>query len=510
MLAERADEMFPIEDKNRIDLADCKVNGAAATALPEMFARRYNVVPIDIEGEELTVAVEDATNVVILDDLHMITGYQIKAVVAEKKEILTLINRLYKASDAVQNEASSVHEDEVDDRIGSMRAVSEEAPVIKLVNMIINKAVNERASDIHIEPHERDLRIRYRVDGVLHEVMRSPKHVQAGLISRVKIMAGLNIAENRIPQDGHCDLSVGGKVIDFRVATLPTIYGERVVLRILRKDSILLSLDDLGFLPESLGKFKAAFSKPYGAILVTGPTGSGKSTTLYGALNVINNSAKNIITVEDPVEYRLPGINQIQVSGKTGMTFSKGLRAILRASPDIVMVGEIRDRETAQIAIEAALTGHLVLSTLHTNDAPGAVSRLNEMGIAPFLTASAIHCVQAQRLARRLCSECKEEYTVAIDVLKRVQFPLDSDEPPALYRPKGCHKCNNTGYRGRVGVYEVMLLSDTIKRLCVERATADDIRRVAVDEGMKTLRQDGFDKVKLGTTSLEEILRVIV
>ncbi|MBS3908305.1 MAG: type II/IV secretion system protein [Actinobacteria bacterium] len=511
MLAEHADEMFPIEDTDRVDLADYKVKGAAPAALPEMFARRYNVVPIDIEGEELTVAVEDATNVVILDDLHMITGYQIKAVVAEKKEILTLINRLYKASEAVQNEASSYWAPaEVDDRIGNLRAISEEAPIIKLVNMIINKAVNERASDIHIEPHERDLRIRYRVDGVLHEVMRSPKHVQAGLISRVKVMAGLNIAENRVPQDGHCDLSVGGKVIDFRVATLPTIYGERVVLRILRKDSILLSLDDLGFLPESLGKFKAAFSKPYGAILVTGPTGSGKSTTLYGALNVINDSAKNIITVEDPVEYRLPGINQIQVSGKTGMTFSKGLRAILRASPDIVMVGEIRDRETAQIAIEAALTGHLVLSTLHTNDAPGAVSRLNEMGIAPFLTASAIHCVQAQRLARRLCAECKEEYTVAVDVLKRVAFPLDGDDSPVLYRPKGCHKCNNTGYKGRIGIYEVMPLSDNLKRLCVERATADDIRRVAIDEGMKTLRHDGFDKVKLGTTSLEEILRVIV
>lgn len=510
MIPEHADELFTTEENDRVDLADYRINAAAVTALPEMFARRYNVVPVDIDGEELTVAVDDTTNVIILDDLHMITGYQIRTVVAEKKDILTLINRLYKASESVQNEVSNFGAAEVDDRIGSLRAVSEEAPVIKLVNMIINKAVNERASDIHIEPHERDLRIRYRVDGVLHEVMRSPKHVQAGLISRIKVMAGLNIAENRIPQDGHCDLSVGGSVIDFRVATLPTIYGERVVLRILRKDSILLSLDDLGFLPESLGKFKTAFSKPYGAILVTGPTGSGKSTTLYGALNVVNDSAKNIITVEDPVEYRLPGINQIQVSSKTGMTFSKGLRAILRASPDIVMVGEIRDRETAQIAIEAALTGHLVLSTLHTNDAPGAVSRLNEMGIAPFLTASAIHCVQAQRLARRLCPECKEEYTVAVEVLKRVAFPLEGDESPVLYKPRGCHKCNNTGYKGRIGVYEVMLLSDSLKRLCVERASADDIRRLAVEEGMKTLRQDGFEKVRLGVTSLEEILRVIV
>jgi type IV pilus assembly protein PilB len=510
MLAERSGDTFPTEESSQVDLTEYQVNPGAVTSLPEVFARRYCVVPIDFDDDRLVVAVEDILNVVALDDLQMITGYDIKAVAASKKDILALINRFYRASEAIQNEVSNLQLEKVDNRIEDLRTISEEAPVIKLVNMIIGKAVNERASDIHIEPQERDLRIRYRIDGVLHEVMRSPKQTQAGLISRVKIMAGLNIAETRVPQDGHCDISAGGKVIDFRVATLPTIYGERVVLRILRKDSILLSLDDLGFLPESLSSFKGSFTKPYGAILVTGPTGSGKSTTLYAALNVLNSNSKNIITVEDPVEYRLPGINQIQVSSKAGMTFAKGLRAILRASPDIVMVGEIRDRETAQTAIEAALTGHLVLSTLHTNDAAGAVSRLTEMGIAPFLTASSIHCIQAQRLARRLCPDCREEYTMPLDMLKMVQFPLTDGRPPVLCRPKGCSKCNDTGYRGRIGIYEVMLMSDAIKKLCVERSPADKIKRVAVAEGMKTLRLDGFDKVKLGITSLEEVLRVIV
>ncbi|MHB8841596.1 MAG: GspE/PulE family protein, partial [Candidatus Aquicultor sp.] len=394
--------------------------------------------------------------------------------------------------------------------IGGLREVSEEAPVIKLVNMLIMKAINERASDIHVEPQEKELRIRYRVDGVLHDSMCSPKQIQAGVISRLKIMAGLDIAETRIPQDGHCDLLVAGKMIDFRVSTLPTIYGERVVLRVLRKESILIDLDDLGFLPDSLNKFKGSFNKPYGAVFVTGPTGSGKSTTLYAALNILNNSAKNIITVEDPVEYRLPGVNQIQVNSKTGLTFARCLRAILRSSPDIVMVGEIRDKETAQIAIEAALTGHMVLSTLHTNDAPGAITRLIEMGIAPFLIASAIECIQAQRLARRLCPDCKEEYEPAIDALKRISFPMEDEEHLRFYRPKGCPRCNGTGYKGRVGIYEVMVLSETIKDLCVKRATADEVKRVAIAEGMRTLRQDGFEKVRTGMTSLEEIMRVII
>lgn len=493
-----------------VDLSEYSINPAAVTVLPDSLARRYHAIPIEIEGQNLVVAMRDPLNVLVIDDLHMITGYEIKAVAALESEIAAALNRYYKAMDAVKDEISILENADGKPEVGNLRSVSEEAPVIKLVNMIITKAVNERVSDIHIEPQEKDVRIRYRVDGVLHEVMKSPKHIQTGVTSRLKVMANLDIAETRIPQDGHCNLKVGGNVVDFRVATLPTIYGERVVLRILRKESILLDLDDLGFLPESLAKFKSAFSKPYGAVLVTGPTGSGKSTTLYAVLNILNNNDKNIITVEDPVEYRLPGINQVQVSPKSGLTFAKGLRAMLRASPDVVMVGEIRDAETAQIAIEAALTGHLVLSTLHTNDAPGAVSRLTEMGITPFLTASALECVQAQRLARRLCPDCKEPHVPSIDALKRVNFPVQNGEEITLYKPKGCPKCNGTGYKGRIGIYEVMTFSEAIEELCVKRATTEEIKRVAVSEGMKTLRMDGFEKAKLGLTSLEEIMRIVV
>lgn len=504
-------ELLGSSDFSFVDLSEYHINVSAASILPETFARRYNVLPIDFDGEKLVVAIADPTNVVAVDDLQMITGYDIKAVVALEDEIKIALNRYYRATEAVRDEVSTLTLiEEAQQGIGGLREVSEEAPVIKLVNMIIIKAINERASDIHIEPQEKELRIRYRIDGVLHESMCSPKQIQAGVISRLKIMAGLDIAETRIPQDGHCDLMVAGKMIDFRVSTLPTIYGERVVLRVLRKESILIDLDDLGFLPDSLNKFKSSFNKPYGAVFVTGPTGSGKSTTLYAALNILNNSAKNIITVEDPVEYRLPGVNQIQVNSRTGLTFARCLRAILRSSPDIVMVGEIRDKETAQIAIEAALTGHMVLSTLHTNDAPGAITRLTEMGIVPFLIASAIECIQAQRLARRLCPECKEEYKPPIDALRRLNFPMEDMDSIKFYRPKGCPKCNGTGYKGRVGVYEVMVLSPTIKDLCVRRATADEVKRVAIAEGMKTLQQDGFEKVRAGITSLEEVMRVII
>ncbi|MDP3014103.1 MAG: GspE/PulE family protein, partial [Candidatus Subteraquimicrobiales bacterium] len=321
----------------------------------------------------------------------------------------------------------------------------------------------------------------------------------------------LDVAESRKPQDGHTSLTLSGKSYDFRVATLPIVYGERVVLRILEKESILLRLEDLGFLEEDLEKFRSAFTKPYGAILITGPTGSGKSTTLYATLNVLNTEEVNIITVEDPVEYRLPGINQIQINTKAGLTFARGLRSILRASPDIVMVGEIRDKETAQIAIEAALTGHLVFSTLHTNDAPSAISRLTEMGIEPFLTASAIDCVQAQRLARRLCKYCKETYKPDMDTLKSIGFPLKEDEEvPNLYRAKGCARCNNTGYKGRVGIYEVMLISEAIRKLTIEAASAAEIKEAALSEGMRTLKQDALEKVKRGTTSIDEVFRVVI
>lgn len=490
-----------------IDFADRKVNPNAITAAPEELARRYTVIPVDFENDKLVVAMADPRNVLAIDDLRIVTGYEIKVGIATRDDIVNAIDEYYKEHAEVDEDFSGL---EGTDDLDGLHEISEDAPIVKLVNLIITRAVNDRASDIHIEPQEKDMRVRYRIDGVLHEVMRSPKQIQPAVLSRLKIMASMDIAEARKPQDGHCGLSINGQAIDFRVATLPTVYGERIVLRILQKESIMLRLEDLGFLPESLERFTSAYNKPYGAILVTGPTGSGKSTTLYATLNVLNTQAKNIVTIEDPVEYRLPGINQVQINARAGLSFGRGLRSILRTSPDIVMVGEIRDQETASIAVEAALTGHLVLSTLHTNDAPGAISRLTEMGIEPFLISSAIDCVQAQRLARRLCSDCKEAYTPSKQALVDIGFEVEGEELPTLYRPKGCSKCNGTGYKGRCGLYEVMLMSEQIERLTCERASSEELKKVAVEEGMKTLRQDGLEKVRLGTTSIEEVMRVVV
>ncbi len=401
-------------------------------------------------------------------------------------------------------------EDVTDEALAGLTAVESEAPAVKLVNYIIQKAVADRASDIHIEPQEHDLRVRFRVDGVLHEAMTpAPKSIQTSIISRFKIMAELDIAESRKPQDGHCAVTVSGHKVDFRVSTLPTVYGERIVLRILRKDAILLELKDLGFLPSSLDRFEASFTKPYGCILVTGPTGSGKSTSLYAAINVLNNPGRHIITAEDPVEYRLPGVNQCQVNSRAGLTFARALRSFLRCSPDIILVGEIRDQETAQIAVESALTGHLVLSTLHTNDSAGAITRLIEMGVEPFLVSSAVDCILAQRLARKLCGECKQEWKPKREVLIDAGYSADN-LPESVYRAVGCKKCGGTGYKGRIGVHEVLVMSEEISKLCVEEATAEVIRKVAIDQGMLTLRQDGLEKVRMGQTSIEEIVRVIV
>jgi type IV pilus assembly protein PilB len=377
--------------------------------------------------------------------------------------------------------------------------------------LLITQAVNDRASDIHIEPQERDVRIRYRIDGVLHEVMRSPKSIQNGVLSRLKIMADIDIAERRVPQDGRVGLVVGGKAIDLRVATMPTVHGEKAVIRILDKSHALLNLTDLGFSEQNMERYERSFRKPYGMILVTGPTGSGKSTTLYATLNILNKVDSNIITVEDPVEYRLGGVNQVQMNPKAGLTFASALRSILRSDPDIVLIGEIRDAETAQIAVQAALTGHLVLSTLHTNNAPSAVTRLTEMGIEPFLVSSAVDCVLAQRLVRTLCEKCKEYYQPTAEALREARVPLLPDGSiPRLYRPVGCNTCGNTGYRGRMAVHEVMLMSEDVERMTVERKSSEDIGRLAQEQGMLTLRQDGILKVLEGRTSLEELFRVIV
>ena len=425
------------------------------------------------------------------------------------------INRFYRLDSAAESLVEEAAEDlgKAEDDLEAQLASggADDAPIIKLVNLLITQAVNDRASDIHIEPEERGVRVRYRIDGVLHEVMRPPKAVQAGMTSRLKIMAEINIAERRIPQDGRITVQLQGRPIELRVATLPTVFGEKIVMRILDKSSVMLDLADLGFSDHNFQMFQESYKKPYGEILVTGPTGSGKSTTLYATLNILNRPEVNTITVEDPVEYRLQGINQVQTNVKAGLTFAAALRSILRCDPDIVLIGEIRDHETALIATQAALTGHLVLSSLHTNDAPSALTRLVEMGIEPYLVASALDCVLAQRLARRLCSKCKEPYKPTIEELTTARFPFDPEgDLPELFKPIGCSNCSNTGYKGRMAIHEVMAVTEDLQRLVVESASAEEMKRTAQSQGMKTLRHDGMEKVVKGATSIEEILRVVV
>jgi type IV pilus assembly protein PilB len=496
-----------------VDLSEAQLDQSAIALVSESVARKHTCIPIGFEGDRLVVAMADPANVLAVDDIRAMTKRDVKTVVATRAEVLAAINRQYRvdrAAETLVEEAAAEQEDQ-DLEAAVASAGAEDAPIIKLVNMLITQAINDRASDIHIEPEERAVRVRYRIDGVLHEVMTPPKSVQSGMTSRLKIMADINIAERRVPQDGRIGIVVQGKPIDIRVATLPTVYGEKIVMRILDKSSVLLELQDLGFLPDNFRRFQQSFVKPYGEILVTGPTGSGKSTTLYATLNILNRPEVNIITVEDPVEYRLPGINQIQTHPKAGLTFASALRSILRADPDIVLIGEIRDRETAQISTEAALTGHLVLSSLHTNDAASALTRLVEMGIEPYLVSSALDCVLAQRLARKLCARCKEAYMPTEDELAGAQFPLGPGQPPPeLYRAVGCTACGNTGYKGRMAIHEVMTVTEEIERLVVESASSEEIKKVARSQGMATLREDGMAKVGLGQTSIEEILRVVV
>ncbi len=495
-----------------VDLTDSEIDGRATTMVTEALMRRHIVIPIRVTDGKLIVATSDPSNVVALDDVRTVTGMDVEAVVATKDDILDAIGRYGSMTEDIESVASDLagDDDEYTD-LSEIKAATEEAPIVRFVNLLISQAVADGASDIHIEPGERELRVRYRIDGVLHEVMRSPRTIQNGVISRLKIMAELDIAERRIPQDGRIGLTVSGKKIDLRVSSLPTVYGEKIVMRILDKTSVMLTLDDLGFLEHNNNRFREAYTKPYGMILVTGPTGSGKSTTLYATLNVLNQPGVNIVTTEDPVEYQLPGISQVQVNNKVGLTFASALRSILRQDPDIVLVGEMRDRETAQIGVEAALTGHLVLTTLHTNDAPSAVTRLTEMGIEPFLVGSAIDCVLAQRLARRVCKKCVEMKRPEAFVLKEAGFDDDIvAERPEIPHAVGCSSCSNTGYRGRMAVHEVMTVTEDIERLAVARASSEEIERVAVEQGMRTLREDGLSKVLLGRTTIEEIGRVII
>ena len=494
-----------------VDLQAIDIDPAAATMLSIDLAKRHSCLPIKIQDDELVVAMADPANIFAVDDLRIVTGFDIRVVVGTESDVTQAIDRMAAMQQNVDEMVGDIEDlrsgaDTGDDDL----AGDEEAPVAKIMNHVITEAIRQGAGDIYIEPQEHDLRVRYRIDGVCQEILRSPKKVHRQLISRLKIQCGMDIAERRIPQDGRFGVVLDGKSVDFRVAVLPTVQGEMSVMRLLRKDAILMSLEDLGFLTQPMERVMEAISKPYGALLVTGPTGSGKSTTLYAAINKTTDPKVNLITVEDPVEYRLEGLSQVQVHEKAGLSFAAALRSILRQDPDVVMIGEIRDKETATIAIEAALTGHLVLSTLHTNDAPSALTRLTEMGVEPFLSASAINCVLAQRLCRRLCTACREQYTPEEAALTRIGFPFEPGRPPVLYRAVGCSKCNSIGYKGRMGIHEVMSMSEEIERACVDHASGDEIGRIAVEQGMRTLRDDGFEKVLSGLTSVEEIMRVVV
>jgi type IV pilus assembly protein PilB len=493
---------------DHLDLGVFTVDMSAANLVSTTVAKRYQTVPVAFADKRtLLVAMADPSNVLAVDDIAIMTGYEIRVAVAPPDDIATLISRLDRLEDVV-GETSEVVEDAEDGaEVVALHETSEDAPVIKLVNQLVAQAVERGASDIHLAPDGRELRVRFRVDGVLADVTSVQRRMAAGVISRIKIMAELNIAEKRLPQDGRVGLVVDGRHVDLRVVTLPSVHGEGVVMRVLDKESVVVELDKLGMADPERERFERACRETHGAVLVTGPTGSGKSTTLYAALQMLNTPEKNIITVEDPVEYEMTGLTQVQVSAKVGLTFAAGLRSMVRADPDIIMVGEIRDRETAQIAVESALTGHLVLSTLHTNDAPSAITRLIEMGVEPFLVASALDCIVAQRLARMLCPSCKRRTIIPAKVLResgyRARVELEA------YEPVGCRRCGGSGYRGRLGLYEVMKMSPEIQALALERSPAEAIRDVAVTQGMTRLRDDGLQKVRQGRTSMAEIARVI-
>ncbi|HVQ59996.1 MAG TPA: ATPase, T2SS/T4P/T4SS family [Solirubrobacterales bacterium] len=497
---------------DHVDLAVYNVDVAAAALFPVTMARRYMAVPVGyVDQHTLLVAAADPANVLAVDDIQIATGLDCHIAVAAKADVESLLARLGTLQNAatesiIVDDSAEAEEEETLAAVSDMQAGAEDAPVIKLVYSILAQAAGEGASDIHLEPEEGGLRIRFRVDGVLKESAHVPKRMIGAVISRLKIMSELDIAEKRVPQDGRVSVAVDERRVDLRVTTLPTQRGEGATIRILDESNAHRTLDDLGMDGSARATFEDAFHQAYGAVLVTGPTGSGKSTTLYAALSDLNEIEKKIITIEDPVEYRIDGVNQMNVNRKAGLDFATGLRSILRADPDIVMVGEIRDAETARIAIEAALTGHLMLTTLHTNDAPGAIARLNEMGIETFLTASAVDCVVAQRLARKLCPTCKQRIAIPPATLAEAGVRVGAEVE--AYQPVGCARCNQSGYSGRVGIYSVMKLTDSLKELTISRAAETDIAALAREEGMLTLREDGVSKVRAGQTSLEEVLRV--
>ncbi len=495
-----------------VDLSRFEVDPKILKLLPPDIATRHTVLPLKREGRTLTVAIADPNNVTAIEDIKFITRCDVFPVIAGEYTLRNAIDRYYQQSDAqLQSLLKSVEaeedlevvEDEQDEDVKA-QDLADDAPVVKLINGLLTDAVKRGASDIHIEPFEHEMRVRYRVDGALHEVMKPPVKMRAALTSRVKIMAQLNIAERRVPQDGRIKLKMGSRVIDFRVSTLPVLFGEKIVLRILDKGNLTLDLKTFGFEPKSEADLLKAILNPYGMVLVTGPTGSGKTTTLYSALSRINQIDVNIMTAEDPVEYNLMGINQVLVRNEVGMTFAAALKAFLRQDPNIIMVGEIRDLETGSIAIKAALTGHLVLSTLHTNDAPSTITRMVDMGIEPFNVASAVNLIVAQRLVRRICSGCKQEHNYTNEEMHA--FAIDRKVGP-FFKGAGCDTCAGTGYKGRQGLYEVMALSSPLRRGILKGVSTEELRDLAVQEGMLTLRMDGMVKVKKGVTTLEEVVK---
>lgn len=510
-----------------IDLHEMEVEESILKIIPPDIARKYTILPVSKAGATVTLAMIDPTNVFAMDDVKFMTGYKVEPVVASETAIRAAIDRYYGSTHSIElkkvmedltedpiDADLEVLDDEEDMDLAELEEESEQAPVVKLVNIILTDAIKRDASDIHIEPYEKEYRVRYRVDGILYEVMHPPIRLKEAITSRIKIMAKLDIAEKRLPQDGRMKIKtkVKGKVkdLDLRVSVLPTIFGEKIVMRLLDKDNLMLDMTRLGFEPESLRLFEQAIMRPYGMVLVTGPTGSGKTNTLYSALSRINQPEVNIMTAEDPVEFNLPGINQVQMKEQIGLNFAAALRSFLRQDPNIVLVGEIRDFETAEVGIKAAMTGHLVLSTLHTNDAPSSISRLMNMGVEPFLVATSVHMIVAQRLVRRVCTYCKEPIEVPPAGLIKVGFSDEEAGELALFRGKGCERCSATGYKGRVGLYEVMEVGKEVRELVLAGGSAHEVRQKAVENGMRSLRQSGMQKIRDGVTTVEEVVRETV
>ena len=502
-----------------INLTQFDIESTVVKLIPVEISQKYHVVPISRTGSTLVIAMSDPSNIFAVDDIKFMTGYNVEVVVAAESAIKAAIDKYYDQSASLADVMSGLEgmddlevigdEDEVD--ISSLERSTEDAPVVKLVNLILTDAIKKKASDIHVEPYEKSFRVRYRIDGVLYEVMKPPMKLKNAITSRIKIMAELDISERRLPQDGRIKIKLGpGKDMDYRVSALPTLFGEKIVLRLLDKSNLQLDMTKLGYEEDALAHFKREIHKPFGMVLVTGPTGSGKTVSLYSALSELNKTTENISTAEDPVEFNFAGINQVQMHEEIGLNFAAALRSFLRQDPDIIMIGEIRDFETAEIAVKAALTGHMVLSTLHTNDAPSTINRLLNMGIEPFLVGSAVNLITAQRLARRVCADCRVVEDIPVQALVDAGVPAAVAPEYVCYRGTGCHKCNNTGYKGRVGFYQVMPMLEEIRELILNGANTAEIKRESMRLGVKTMRQSGLTKLKEGVTSFEEVLRVTV